>query len=125
MTKLLTFAFGFALGSALGIVQAAPFLTGDPYPPTAPQPDTFLITVSTTTTTPPTSVTSLAVKNPDGSVVLKWDLAGVGAGLQTVRVRAKNAWGESVDSAPFTFTAGKPATASGLRLVASESGSTP
>ena len=97
---------------ALNAAQAAPFLTCDPYPPDKPQPDVFLIAIGTAA-----PVVSPAFKNPDGSVILKWDVGGVGTGLKAVKVRAKNAWGESAD-VPFTFTAGAPGTASGLRLVA-------
>ncbi|MER2528046.1 MAG: hypothetical protein ABTR07_08980 [Candidatus Competibacter denitrificans] len=100
--------------------QAAPFLTCDPYPPDKAQPDTFLVIVGTAA-----PIASPAFRNPDGSVILKYDLAGVGLGLKTVKARAKNAWGESGDSNPFSFTAGAPATVGGLRLVAGDSGSPP
>lgn len=116
MRLLLTLMLGFALTTA----QAAPFLTCDPYPADKPQPDTFLVSVGTAA-----PAVSPAFRNPDGSVMLKFDLAGIGAGLKTVKTRAKNAWGESADSAPFTFTAGAPATANGLRLVAGDFGSAP
>ena len=102
---------------SLTTTQAAPFLTCDPYPPDKAQPDTFLVLVGTAA-----PIASPAFRNPDGSVALRYDLAGVGAGPQTVRVRAKNAWGESADT-PFTFTAGAPGVVSGLRLVAGDSGS--
>lgn len=106
------------LGVVVNAGQAAPFLVCDPYPPDKAQPDTFLVVVGTAA-----PVASPVAKNPDGSVALKYDLANIGAGPKTIRVRAKNAWGESGDSLPFTFTAGAPALVGGLRLVAGESGS--
>lgn len=115
MKHLLWFALMMATTA-----QAAPFLTCDPYPPDKAQPDTFLVIVGTAA-----PIASPAFRNPDGSVMLKYDLAGVGLGLKTVKARAKNAWGESGDSNPFTFTAGAPATVGGLRLVAGDSGSPP
>lgn len=109
----------FALGFALTTAQAAPFLMSDAYLPDKPQPDTFLVSVGTAA-----PIASPAHRNPDGSVVLKWDVGGLGIGLKSFKVRAKNAWGESADI-PFTFTAGAPGVVSGLRLVAGDSGSAP
>lgn len=97
--------FGLAIGSMAHAAQAAPFLVSDPYPPSGPQPDTFLLFVDGTAA----PIVSPAVKSPDGSVTLKHDLAGL-TGQKSVKVRAKNAWGESADSAPFSFTPGAPAT---------------
>ncbi len=94
--------------------NAAPFLVSDPYPVDKPQPDTFLVFIGTSTT----PVTSTPVKATDGTVSLKYDLAAIGAGHKTVKVRAKNAWGESADSLPFGFTAGSPAVPGGLGLSA-------
>ncbi|MGB4945897.1 MAG: hypothetical protein WBQ05_01660 [Candidatus Competibacter denitrificans] len=110
--------FGLAMALITHTAQSSPFLVCDPYPPDKAQPDTFLVVVGTAA-----PVASPAAKNPDGSVALKYDLANIGAGPKTIRVRAKNAWGESGDSLPFTFTAGAPALVGGLRLVAGESGS--
>lgn len=102
------------LGVTAMSAQAAPFLVSDPYPADKPQPDTFLIFISASTT----PVTSTPVKAADGSVSLKYDLAAIGSGPKTVKVRAKNAWGESADTAPFAFTAGSPMVPGGLGLSA-------
>jgi len=93
-------------------IQAAPFIVSDPYPSTGPQPDEFVITVSGQTdpvVVPATSTTQGAM--------LKWDVAGI-SGSKTITAKARNAWGESTASGPFTFTAGTPATPSGIGLSA-------
>ncbi len=95
--------FASLLAVAAFPCAAAPFLVCDPYPATDPQPSSFLVTVGTAA---PVEVP--ATKNPDGSVILKWDLATVGTGAKVVKARAKSVWGESVDTAPFSFTAGMP-----------------
>lgn len=106
-----------ALALALAVLAmagcAAPFLVSDPYPATGPQPDQFLVTVGTAA-----PVTVPATKNADGTAYLKWDVGSIGTGPKTVTAKAKNAWGESAASAPFSFTAGAPGAAAGLRLVA-------
>ncbi len=90
---------------------AAPFLTCDPYPATGPQPTEFVITVGTAA-----PITVAATKEADGDVALKWDV-GTQTGSKTLTVKAKNAWGESAATAPFSFVAGVPAAAAGMRLV--------
>jgi hypothetical protein len=107
---LLVFLFGLIAAT----VQAAPFLVSDPYPTDKPQPDTFLVFIGTATT----PVISAAVKAADGSVSLKYDLTAIGVGPKTIKVRAKNVWGESVDSDPFVFSAGNPAAPGKLGLSA-------
>lgn len=53
----------------------------------------------------------------DQGAILKWDIANI-AGTKTITAVARNSWGESEASIPFTFTAGAPATPSGLTLSA-------
>lgn len=93
---------------------AAPFLVCDPYPSTAVQPTEFVVTVSGAATpivTPAVPVT--------GGVAMRLDLGPFNlTGSKTVIAKARNAWGESAASAPFTFTAGSPATPSGFTLSA-------
>jgi len=101
------------LGALCSTATAAPFLLCDPYPSSGPQPVEFLVTVGTA---PPVVVP--ATRQTDGSVILKWDIAGIGTGAKTVTAKARNAWGESAASAPFSFTAGTPAAPGGIGLSA-------
>lgn len=103
--------FGLAMALITHTAQSSPFLVCDPYPATSPQPDAFLVTVGTAA-----PVTVPATKETDGGVILKWDLAGIGEGAKTVKVRAKSAWGESADSLPFAFMPGVPAPPGGIRI---------
>ncbi len=100
------------LGALCSTANAAPFLVCDPYPSSGPQPTEFLVTVGTAA-----PVTVPATRQTDGSVILKRDVAGIGTGAKTVTAKAKNAWGESAASAPFSFVAGAPPAAAGMRLV--------
>ena len=97
-----------------GIALATPFLMCDPYPNTGPQPTEFIVNVSGITApivTPAVDVT--------GGKVLKLDLGPLNlVGPKTVTAKARNAYGESALSAPFSFTAGAPAVPSGLTLSA-------
>jgi hypothetical protein len=92
---------------------AAPFLVCAPYPDTGPQPTEFVITLGSQTLTVPATPSDPG--EPAG-VWLKWDLAGLNPGKHTVTVKAKNQWGESAASAPFSFTAGGAAVPSQLRI---------
>jgi len=96
------------------IAEASPFLVCDPYPSTAVQPTEFVVTisgVSAPVTTPAVDVT--------GGKGMKLDLGPLNlTGARTVTAKAKNAWGESAASLPFVFTAGAPATLTGLGLSA-------
>ena len=103
-------AFLFALASIP--VHAAPFVISDPYPATGPQPTEFVITVSGQSAPVIVPATSAAQ-----GTILKWDVAGI-AGSKTITAKARNAWGESAASGPFTFTAGTPAAPSGIGLSA-------
>lgn len=98
-------------------VMAAPFLACDPYPtnqPAAAVPTEFVVTISGITApivTPAVDVT--------GGKALKLDLGPLNlSGTRTATAKARNQWGESAASAPFTFTAGPPASPTGLGLSA-------
>lgn len=106
MMKLTLAALAFALSAPL---QATPFLTSDPYPPSGPQPTEFLVSVDSApdTVSPP-------VNRPGGKVLLH-DLAGLTFGRHTVSVRARNATATSAPAA-LTFDLGI-ATPDGLIIV--------
>lgn len=99
---------------ASGAVSAAPFLTCDPYPATGQQPTEFVVTIAGLTApvvTPAVDVT--------GGKALRLDLGPLNlSGSKTITAKARNAWGESAASAPFTFTAGVPGVPGGLGLSA-------
>ena len=101
-----------ALLMAMGAsaTQAAPFLVSDSYPATAIQPDSFVVNVSGN---PPVTVPS--VKDSAGLNYLKYDVAAL-SGQRTITVQAKNAWGVSSASAPFTVTAGSPPIPAGITI---------
>ena len=84
----------------------------DPYPSSGPQPTEFVITASGQSAPIIVPATSTAQ-----GVMLKWDVSGI-TGSKTITAKARNAWGESAASGPFTFTAGTPAAPSGLGLSA-------
>lgn len=107
-SKMLSLAL---LGALCSTANAAPFLVCDPYPAAGPQPTEFLIAIGTAA-----PITVPATKEPDGDVILKWDV-GTQTGAKNLTVKAKNAWGESAASAPFSFVAGVPPAAAGMRLV--------
>lgn len=96
------------------IALSSPFLICDPYPSTVTQPTEFVVTISGVSApivTPAVSVT--------GGKAMKLDLEPLNlAGSKTVTAKARNAWGESVSSAPFIFTAGSPGAPGGLGLSA-------
>ena len=102
--------FLFALASMP--IYAAPFVVSDPYPTSGPQPTEFVISVSGQSAPVIVPATSTAQ-----GVMLKWDVAGI-SGSKTITAKARNAWGESAATPPFTFTAGTPATPSGIGLSA-------
>ena len=98
---------------AIGPVSAAPFLTCDPYPTTGAYPTEFVVTVSGITNpivTPAVDVT--------GGKAMRLDLGPLNlSGAKTVTAKSRNAWGESANSAPFSFTAGSPAPVTGIGLL--------
>ncbi len=108
MKNISALPFLFALASAP--IYAAPFVVSDPYPPDSPQPTEFVISVSGTQTPViiPATVTSQGA-------ILKWDVSGV-SGSKTITAKARNPWGESAATPPFTFTVGPPAAPTGIGL---------
>ncbi len=110
MKNISALPFLWALASAP--LYAAPFVVSDPYPPDSAQPTEFVISVSGTQTPViiPATVTSQGA-------ILKWDVSGV-SGSKTITVKARNAWGESAATPPFTFTAGTPAAPTWIGLSA-------
>jgi hypothetical protein len=108
MKNISALPFLWALASAP--IYAAPFIVSDPYPSDGPQPTEFVISVSgaqTPIVIPPTAT-------PQG-VILKWDVSGV-SGSKTITAKARNPWGESAATPPFTFTVGPPAVPTGIGL---------
>lgn len=108
MKKIPALQFLLALASAP--IYAAPFVVSDPYPPDGPQPTEFVISVSGTQT----PVIIPATATPQGAI-LKWDVSGV-SGSKTITAKARNPWGESAASLPFSFTAEKPGAPIGIGL---------
>lgn len=108
MKNISALPFLWALASAP--IYAAPFVVSDPYPSSGPQPTEFVISVSGTQT----PVVIPATATPQGAI-LKWDVAGV-SGSKTITAKARNPWGESAATPPFTFTAGTPAVPTGIGL---------
>jgi hypothetical protein len=105
-------ALPFLLAMASAPIYAAPFVVSDPYPPDAAQPTEFVISVSGMQQ--PVVIPSTAT--PQGAI-LKWDVSGV-SGSKTITAKARNPWGESAATPPFTFTAGTPAAPTGIGLSA-------
>ena len=110
MKNISALPFLWALASAP--IYAAPFVVSDPYPSSGPQPTEFVISVSGTQT----PVVVPATATPQGAI-LKWDVSGV-SGSKTITVKARNVWGESAATPPFTFTAGTPAAPTWIGLSA-------
>lgn len=93
-------------------LQAAPFLVCDPYPASAGVTSFTLFWDGSTT-----GVSAPVFTDATGTY-LKYDLAGVTNGTHTVKVRAKNSYGESGDSAPFTFDKQLPPAPTNIRITA-------
>ena len=108
MKKIPALQFLLALASAP--IYAAPFVVSDPYPTSGPQPTEFVISVSGTQT----PVVIPATTTPQGAI-FKWDVAAQ-KGSKTITVKARNVWGESAASLPFSFTAEKPGAPTGIGL---------
>lgn len=102
------------LGLLPASVLAAPFLVCDPYPATGQQPTDFIVTISGIAN----PVVSPAI-DVTGGKALHLDLGPLNlTGSRTVTAKARNQWGESASSSPFTFTAGVPGTPGGIGLSA-------
>ena len=94
--------------------HAAPFLVSDPYPSGLSQ---FLTPTSFNLTGLGPAVNSPALVNADGTVVLHYDLSGLGNGTFTVTASAVNQFGGiSPASAPFSFGIGTPSAPTNLRI---------
>lgn len=109
-------ALALALSALINSALAAPFLVCDPYPSTAVQPTEFIVTISGV----PAPITTPAV-DVAGGKAMKLDLGPLNlSGSRTITAKAKNLWGASADSLPFTFTAGPPGLPTGITLSATE-----
>ena len=108
MKNISALPFLFALASAP--IYAAPFVVSDPYPPDAAQPTEFVISVSGMQQ----PVIIPATATPQGAI-LKWDVAAL-KGSKTITAKARNVWGESAASLPFSFAAEKPGAPTGIGL---------
>lgn len=94
------------------VANAAPFLICDPYPSTGAQPSEFVVTISGITTPIVTPAVDVA-----GGKAMRLDLGPLNlSGAKTVTAKARNAWGESAASSPFSFGAGSPAPVTGIGL---------
>jgi len=102
------------------VAQAAPFLVCNPVPTnvaTTIVPTEYVVTISGVAS----PITTPAVAAGTNQVALKLDLGPLNlSGSRTVTVKARNSWGESADSLPFTFTAGRPVAPIGITLSAIE-----
>lgn len=95
---------------------SAPFLVSDPYSAEGQQPAEFVVTISGLTA----PVITPAVETPQGKI-LRLDLGPLNlSGSRQITAKARNAWGESSDSSPLAFTAGRPAPPGGITLSATE-----
>ena len=109
-------ALALALSALINSAFAAPFLVSDPYPSTEVQPTEFVVTISGV----PAPVITPVVETPQGKI-LRLDLGPLNlSGSRTVTAKARNIWGMSADSLPFTFTAGPPGLPTGITLSATE-----
>lgn len=102
--------FGFLIAFILvlcifRLAQADPYLICDP----ATNVTHYVVTLDGDTSTVP------AFDLGDGTLMLKYDLAGIPTGPHNVAVKAKNLWGEST-SVPFDFTKALPDAAERLRI---------
>lgn len=92
--------------------DAAPFLTCDPYGPSAPQPTTFLLSMDGAAEI---MVPAVDAAPATAGKTLRYDLAGVPFGRHRVVVKAKNASATSA-AATLTFDVGL-ATPEGMIIV--------
>jgi hypothetical protein len=94
------------------LVMAKPFVVCDPYPAVMDL-DGFRIQFDGGAWVDiPLSL------NPDGTKQIHYDLGplNLSAGTHVVKAKAYNVWGDSDESPPFSFSAGKPGSPSILRL---------
>ena len=108
---------GFTLGVVLflvmlfpAIASASPFLVCDPFP-AGSAVSSFVVFWDGSLT----GVVAPVFTDATGTY-LHLDLASVANGSHTVKVRARNSWGESADSLPFTFVKLVPSAPLNIRI---------
>lgn len=82
-----------------GLAMSGTFLISANYANNDSKPSSFLVTVDGAA-----EVESAAYVNTDGTVKLRYDLKSIASGSHTITVKAKNMWGVSDASSPFSFT---------------------
>ena len=98
--------------AGIGTAQAAgPYLVCDPYAASVAVTSFTVFWDGTTTGI------SVPVLTDATGTYIHLDLSTVTNGAHTVKIRAKNSWGESADSLPFTFTKQVPAAPLNIRIV--------
>lgn len=101
-----------------GAATAAPFLACDPYPTNDPAravPTEFVVAISGVAN----PIVTPAVPAGPNAVAMKLDLGPLNlSGARTATAKARNAWGESAATAPFSFFAGAPVVPGGIGLSA-------
>lgn len=99
--------------AGVGTAQAAgPYLVCDPYAASAAVTSFTVFWDGSTT-----GVTAVVFTDTTGTY-LHLDLSTLANGAHTVKVRAKNQWGESADSLPFAFTKQVPLAPLNIRISA-------
>lgn len=110
-------ASAIALLAMSSVAGASPFLTCEPYAtndPAKSPPSEFVVTISGMS-----PIVTPAVSAGTDQVALKLDLGPLNlSGAKTVTVVARNVWGSSAASLPFSFTPGMPASPTGIGLSA-------
>ncbi len=111
--RLFTLLLTFVLFAGATMAQAAgPYLVCDPYA-AAVGVTSFTVFWDGATT----GVSAPVLTDATGTY-LHLDLTSLSNGSHTVKVRAKNSWGESLDSAPFAFVKQVPPTPLNIRISA-------
>ena len=87
------------------LTLASPFLVCDPQTNVTH----YVVTIDGDTTE------VLAFDLGDGTVMLRYDLAGVSSGTHNMEIKAKNVWGESV-AVPFDFVKALPVVPVAIRI---------
>ena len=99
--------------AGIGTAQAAgPYLVCDPYAASA------AVTSFTVFWDGAVTGVSVPIFTDATGTYLHLDLSTLANGAHTVKVRAKNQWGESADSLPFAFTKQVPLTPLNIRISA-------
>lgn len=116
--KKLMFVLMFIFGLAtFATAQAGPFLTCDCTPATD-NITGFQLQFGTAAWIDVAAAASCSTNVCTGTArTVCYDLASLPNGAFTVKGRAKNAWGVSADSLPFSDTKGTPGTIQNLRRI--------